>query len=55
VYGISVKHEETDEMTEKLLRLRAKRRGTIVDLLVHYAVRREKGCDTYIILNVSEN
>jgi hypothetical protein len=43
------------DSTEKLIRLHATRRGTIVELLVHYEVHRENGCDTYQILTVAEN
>ena len=39
---------------ERLLRLRAERRGTPVDLLVHYEVRNELGCKTYRIITVEE-
>ena len=40
---------------EKLIRLRAPRGGAIVDLLVHYEVHRENGCDTYRIITVDES
>jgi hypothetical protein len=42
------------EATEKLLRLRATRRGAIVELRVHYAVRRENGCDVYKIITIDQ-
>jgi hypothetical protein len=43
-----------DQAHEKLIRLRATRRGTVVDLRVHYEIRRENGCDTYRIITVDE-
>jgi hypothetical protein len=42
------------EAQEKLIRLRANRRGSLVELRVHYEVSREKGCDTYRIITVDE-
>ena len=42
------------ETREKLIRLRANRRGTTVDLRVHYEVSRKAGCDTYRIITVDE-
>ena len=42
------------EPHEKLIRLRADRRGTIVDLRVHYEVSRQRGCDTYRIITIDE-
>lgn len=42
------------EACEKLIRLRANRRGTPVDLRVHYEVSRENGCDTYRIITIIE-
>jgi hypothetical protein len=42
------------EAREKLIRLRANRRGITVDLRVHYEVSREDGCDTYRIITVDE-
>ena len=42
------------EACEKLIRLRANRRGTPVDLRVHYEVSRENGCDTYRIITIVE-
>jgi hypothetical protein len=42
------------EACEKLIRLRANRRGTTVDLRVHYEVSRENGCDTYRIITIDE-
>ena len=42
------------EAREKVIRLRANRRGTTVDLRVHYEVKREEGCDTYRIITVDE-
>ena len=41
-------------MKQRLIRLRAARRGTMVDLLVQYEVHRENGCDTYRIIAVDE-
>jgi len=42
------------EAREKLIRLRANRRGITVDLRVHYEVSREDGCDTYRIITVDQ-
>ena len=42
------------EAQEKLIRLRANRRGARVELRVHYEVRRENGCDTYRVITVEE-
>jgi hypothetical protein len=42
------------ETREKLIRLRANRRGITIDLRVHYEVRRQDGCDTYRIITVDE-
>jgi hypothetical protein len=42
------------EAREKLIRLQANRRGTTVDLRVHYEVKRQKGCDTYQIITVDK-
>jgi hypothetical protein len=42
------------EPREKLIRLRANRRGVTVDLRVHYEVSREDGRDTYRIITVDE-
>jgi len=42
------------EAREKLIRLRANRRGITINLRVHYEVKREKGCDTYQIITVDE-
>lgn len=42
------------EAKEKLLRLRATRRGAIVELRVHYAVQRENGCDVYKIITIDQ-
>jgi hypothetical protein len=42
------------EAQEKLIRLRANRRGLLVELRVHYEVSRENGCDTYQIITVDE-
>jgi hypothetical protein len=42
------------EAQEKLIRLRANRRGTTVDLRVHYEISRENGCDTFRIITVDE-
>jgi hypothetical protein len=42
------------EAREKLIRIRANRRGVSVDLRVHYEVSRQKGCDTYQIITVDE-
>lgn len=44
----------TADSHEKLLRLRANRRGNPVDLRVHYEISRENGCDTYRIITVDE-
>jgi hypothetical protein len=41
-------------VSEKLVRLRTTRRGIIVDLRVHYEVKRENGRDTYKIIAVDE-
>jgi hypothetical protein len=42
------------ETHEKLIRLRANRRDTTVDLRVHYEISRENGCDTYRIITIDE-
>ena len=42
------------ETWEKLIRLRANRRGTPVDLRVHYEVSRRNGCDTYRIITIEK-
>jgi hypothetical protein len=42
------------EATEKLLRLRATRRGAIVELRVHYAIQRQNGCDIYKIITIAQ-
>jgi hypothetical protein len=42
------------EKMEKLLRLRATRRGATVELRVHYAVERDSGCDIYRIITVDQ-
>jgi hypothetical protein len=42
------------EAREKLIRLRANRRGIPVDLRVHYEVISEDGCDTYRIITIDE-
>jgi hypothetical protein len=42
------------QTNEKLIRLRANRRGTVVDLRVHYEIVRRNGCDTYRIITVDE-
>jgi hypothetical protein len=45
---------DVTEAREKLIRLRANRRGTTVDLRVHYEISREHGCDTFRIITVDE-
>lgn len=42
------------EVNEKLVRLCATRRGAIVELRVHYAIRRENGCDVYKIITIDQ-
>jgi hypothetical protein len=42
------------DATEKLIRLRANRRGAPIELRVHYEVSRENGCDTYRIITVDK-
>jgi hypothetical protein len=42
------------ETSEKLIRLKANRRGAAIDLRVHYEIRRENGCDTYRIITIDE-
>jgi hypothetical protein len=42
------------EATEKLLRLRATRRGATIELQVHYAVQRKNGCDVYKIITIDQ-
>ncbi len=54
VYAISMTARDTSESNEKLIRLRANRRGLAVDLRVHYEISREAGCDTYRIITVDE-
>ena len=50
----SVAHEQHEKLQEKLIRLRANRRGCPVDLRIHYEISREDGCDTYRIITVDE-
>lgn len=47
-------NKPASESFERLIRLRANRRGSPVDLRVHYEVRRENGCDTYTIMQIDE-
>ena len=42
------------ETREKLIRLRADRRGAPVELRVHYEIRNQNGCHTYSIITVEE-
>jgi hypothetical protein len=42
------------ENFEKLIRVRAERRGQPIELRVHYAAASEKGCTVYSILSASE-
>ena len=42
------------ETLEKLIRLRAPRRGKTVDLRVHFEVSREAGCEIYRIITIDE-
>jgi hypothetical protein len=42
------------EAEEKLIRVCAARRGTIVDLRVHYEINRGNGCDMYRIITIDE-
>ena len=42
------------ERLEKLIRVRASRRETPVELQVQYSVTRENGCDTYQILAIND-
>jgi hypothetical protein len=42
------------DVQEKLIRLRANRRGAPIELRVQFAVSREKGCDIYRIITVDE-
>jgi hypothetical protein len=46
--------EEQEQRQEKLIRLRADRRGCQVDLRVHYEISRQDGCDTYRIITIDE-
>jgi len=50
----SVAYEPSEQSQEKLIRVRAHRRGFPVDLRVHYEVIREDGCDTYRIITIDE-
>jgi hypothetical protein len=43
-----------NEAYEKLIRLQANRRGSPVDLRVHYELSREHGCDIYRIITIDE-
>jgi hypothetical protein len=52
--SVGAAREEHEKLQEKLIRLRAKRRGYPVDLRVHYEISREYGCDTYRIITVDE-
>jgi hypothetical protein len=52
--SVGAAREEHEKLREKLIRLRAKRRGYPVDLRVHYEISREYGCDTYRIITVDE-
>lgn len=52
--SVGAAREEHEELQEKLIRLRAKRRGCPVDLRIHYEISREYGCDTYRIITVDE-
>lgn len=49
-----MKQQSAAEAVEKLIRLRAPRRGTIVELLVHYQKACRNGCLTYEILRIEE-
>jgi hypothetical protein len=49
-----MKKADLIETCEKLIRLRANRRGAPVDLRVHYEVTRAQGCDTYRIITIEE-
>jgi hypothetical protein len=49
-----VNESEDLEPAESLIRVRASRRGTPLDLRVHYEVTRRGGCDTYRILAIDE-
>lgn len=42
------------DSSESLIRVRATRRGSPIDLCVHYEVTRQNGCDTYMILSIDE-
>ncbi len=47
-------NKPVSESFERLIRLRTTRRGSLVDLRVHYEVSRKNGCDTYRIVQVDE-
>jgi hypothetical protein len=49
-----VKRPISAEPAEKLLRLRATRRGATVELRIHYAIQRENGCDIYKIITIDQ-
>jgi hypothetical protein len=54
VYRIGMTALNVSDSIEKLIRLRANRRGQAIDLRVHYEVSRVDGCDTYRIIAVDE-
>jgi hypothetical protein len=53
-YELAMKTPVSNESRGKLIRLRANRRGAVVDLRVHYEISRENGCDTFRIISVDE-
>ncbi|HVW86673.1 MAG TPA: hypothetical protein VHB50_18435 [Bryobacteraceae bacterium] len=42
------------EKTERLIRVRATRRGKPVELRVHYEKSQANGCNTYRLVNVED-
>lgn len=54
VYAWAMQEPAVNEPRQKLIRLRADRRGVSLDLRVHYEVSQENGCQTYRIITVEE-
>ena len=46
--------KDSFDAKERLIRVLATRRGTPVELLVHYEITRVDGCDTYRLFRLEE-
>ena len=54
VYEWRMTRSDSPHTREKLIRVTTVRRGSKVDLRVHYEISREHGCETYRIIQIEE-